>query len=219
MAARAWVKAAGLSWNGSPEPWGSCLDRGGVWPWSPLALASVLARALVLALDWSAPRKASGSQSGSFRISFRASPRTAAKLLVGCRAQAMASQTRTKRPNGPPPRVTPARVAACSMTARVNQGANARKSRCRILSHTICLLGSTNIGGPSLISCLSLNNLCQGVLLDFNPSLPPLGNAHHPKPQCGKEIRMMGDAHPTRKGLLLPPDTPHVPFSFICVHR
>src|SRR3954470_19564619 len=39
-----------------------------------------------------------------------------------------------------------------------------------------------------------------------------VGIAHHPKPQCGKEIRMVGDAHPARKGLLLPPDTPHEPF-------
>src|SRR3954467_9544880 len=131
MAARAWVKAAALSRNGSPVPWGSCLDRGGAGPGPLRAPTLALARALSLALvaavgvDGSAPRKALGSQWGSLRISFRASPRTAAKLLVGCRAQAMASQTRTKRHNGPPPRVTPARVAACSMIARVNQGANA----------------------------------------------------------------------------------------------
>src|SRR5207248_2130855 len=99
--ARAWVKAEGLTWKGSPAPRGSCLDRGGVAPgrWRALALARALSLrwALVVGVGGAAPSRESGFQAGSLRISFRARPRTAAKLREGCKAQAMASQTRTKR--------------------------------------------------------------------------------------------------------------------------
>jgi hypothetical protein len=132
MACRAWVKAEALTWNGSQGPRGSCWDRFGAGC-RPVRASGVPADLVLL-------RSELGSQAGSLRINFRAKVKTEAKLRDGCTAHAMASQTKTNRAKGPAPRATPARSAACSRTCWVKKGANGRKSRCRIWSHTECLV-------------------------------------------------------------------------------